>query len=95
MKNNLSQKVRSLALICFLTSFAGIMFQLINENQLDYNSVMFGLTLGLVFGFLELYLFPKADIRVHHWSFTKMLVIKTLLNLFSYVARGQKWSCLV
>ena len=35
--------------------------------------------MGLVFGLLELFLFPKAEMRFRQWPFTKMLLFKTLL----------------
>jgi len=40
---------------------------------------MFGFPLGIVFGLLELFLFKKAEIRFRQWSFTKILLFKTLL----------------
>src|SRR3954451_8308889 len=79
MQPNLVRKLKTLALICLFTSFAGVIFQLINEERLDYNSVGIGFPLGLVFGLLELFLFPKAQMRFRQWSFTKILLFKTLL----------------
>jgi adenylate cyclase len=79
MQSNLIRKFKSLALICLFTCFAGVIFQLINETHLDYNSVLVGFPLGLVFGLLEIFLFPKAEMRFRQWSFTKILVFKTLL----------------
>jgi adenylate cyclase len=72
-------KFKTLAWICLFTSFAGVIFQLINEESLDHNSVLVGFPLGLVFGLLELFLFPKADMRFRRWSFTRMLLFKTFL----------------
>ncbi|HTM93239.1 MAG TPA: hypothetical protein VL095_12520, partial [Flavisolibacter sp.] len=79
MQANLFRKLRTTALICLLTSLAGVLYQLINEMHLNFNSVLMGLPLGLAFCFLELFLFPKAKIRFWQSSFTKMLVFKTLL----------------
>jgi adenylate cyclase len=79
MLPDLVRKFKILALICSVTCFAGIIYQLIDEQRLDYTSVMVGFPLGLVFGMLELFLFPKARIRWQKWSFTKMLLFKTLL----------------
>jgi adenylate cyclase len=79
MQPNVVRKLKTLALICVFTSFAGVIFQLINEERLDYNSVLLGFPLGLVFGLLELFLFPKAVVKFRRWSFTQMLVFKTLL----------------
>jgi adenylate cyclase len=79
MRPNLVRKFKTLALICLFTCFAGVIFQLINEERLDYNSVLVGFPLGLVFGLLELFLFPKATIWFRRWSFTKTLIFKTLL----------------
>ena len=56
-----------------------MIYQLIDEKRLDHTSVMVGLPLGLVFGLLELFLFPKYERRFREWSFTKMLVLKVLL----------------
>src|SRR5687768_4393079 len=79
MQPNLVRKFKTLALICLFTSFAGVIFQLINEERLDYNSVLLGFPLGLVFGLLELFLFSKAKMRFREWSFTKILLFKTVL----------------
>jgi adenylate cyclase len=79
MRYNLIRKLKTLALICLFTSLAGVLYQLINEMRLTFNSVIIGLPLGLAFGFLELFLFPKAEVRFRQWSFTKMLLFKTLL----------------
>src|SRR3954462_5708025 len=79
MQPNLVRKYRTLALICLFTSFAGVIYQLISELRLDYNSVLLGYPLGLVFGLLELFLFPKADRLFRQWSFYKIFLFKTLL----------------
>lgn len=65
--------------MCLFACFAGVMFQLVNEERLDYNSVLVGFPLGLVFGMLELFLFPKAEMQFRQWSFSKILILKTLL----------------
>src|SRR5215203_3234289 len=104
MQPNLVRKLKTLGLICLLTCFAGVIFQLINEERLNYNSVLVGLPLGLVFGFLELFLLPKAEIRFRQWSFTKILIIKTLLytaviyavtvalGIIAGLFEGHKWN---
>src|SRR5438552_3399737 len=79
MQPNLVRKFKTLGLICLFTCFAGVIFQLVNETRLDYNSVLIGFCLGLVFGLLELFLFSKAEMRFKRWSFTKILIFKTLL----------------
>lgn len=79
MQPNLLRKLKTLALICLFTSLAGVIYQLINEEGLDLNSIVVGFPLGLAFGLLELFLFPKAEMRFRQWSFTKMLLFKTLL----------------
>jgi len=60
MQPNLVRKLKMLLVICLITSFAGVIYQLINEQHLDQSSVVFGLPLGLIFGLLELFLFAKA-----------------------------------
>jgi adenylate cyclase len=72
------RKMKTLVIICFLTCIAGVIYQLINEKFVNYNSIMVGLPLGLVFCLLELFLIPKAENPFRRWSFTKMLIIKTL-----------------
>jgi len=79
MQPNLVRKFKTLALICLFTCFAGVIYQLIDEKRLDYNSVVVGFPLGLVFGILEVFMFPKAEIRFRQWTFTKLLLFKTLL----------------
>src|SRR4051812_17705209 len=79
MQPILARKLRTLLWICLITSLAGVVYQLINEQRLNYSSVLFGFPLGLIFGFLELFLFPKAERHFKKWSFTEMLLFKTLL----------------
>jgi adenylate cyclase len=79
MQPNLFRKLRTIAIITVFTGIAGIIYQLIDEKQIDYNSVLFGVSLGVVFGVMELFLFPKASTRFHRWSFSKMLLLKTIL----------------
>jgi len=79
MQPAVSRKFRILAFICFFTSFAGVIYQLVDENRLNQNSVLTGLPLGLAFGLLELFLFPKAVKLFRQWSFSKLLLFKTLL----------------
>ena len=78
MQPNLVRKLKTLALICLFTSFAGVIYQLVGELRLDYKSVLMGFPLGLVFGLLELFAFQRIQMRFRRWSFTKMLIIKTL-----------------
>lgn len=79
MQPNLFRKLKTLALICLFTSFAGVIYQLVGELRLDYKSVLMGFPLGLGFGLLELFAFQRIQMRFRRWSFTKMLIIKTLL----------------
>jgi adenylate cyclase len=79
MQPNLVRKFKTLALICLFTSFAGVIFQLIDDERLDFNSVLVGFPLGLVFGLLELFLFQKTKMRFRRWSFTKIFLFKTFL----------------
>jgi adenylate cyclase len=79
MQSHVVRKLKTLVFICLVTGFAGIIYQLVSEERLDYNSVVLGFPLGLVFGLLELFLFPKAEKRFRRWPFTKMLVFKAVL----------------
>jgi len=79
MRPGFTRKLKTLALICLFTCLAGVIFQLISEELLDERSVLVGFPLGLVFGLLELFLFPKAEIRFRQWPFTKILLFKTVL----------------
>ncbi|HYV93687.1 MAG TPA: adenylate/guanylate cyclase domain-containing protein [Chitinophagales bacterium] len=79
MQPNLVRKAKALLLICIVTSFAGVLYQLIGEQHLDFNSVLFGLPLGLGFGLLELFLFARFESRFRRWSFTRLLVFKALM----------------
>jgi adenylate cyclase len=82
MQPNVARKFKTLVLVCVFTSFAGVIYQLIDENDLDFSSVTFGFPLGLAFGLMELFVFPKAEARFRQWPFTKLLLFKT----FSYTA---------
>ena len=79
MHRNFLRKLRTLGLICLFTSLAGIAYQLINEERLTYHSVLFGLPLGLGFGMLELFVFPNSKLQVRRWSFTRILIFKTVV----------------
>ncbi|MES1219978.1 MAG: adenylate/guanylate cyclase domain-containing protein [Bacteroidota bacterium] len=79
MHSNLVRKLKALALICLFTSLAGVIYQLINEKRLDYNSVLVGLPLGLAFGMLEIFLFPRIETKFRQWPFSRLIVFKTLL----------------
>jgi adenylate cyclase len=78
MQSNLLRKSKALALICLISCFAGAIFQMINEKRLDYNSVLVGFPLGLVFGLLEIFLFPKTESWFRRLSFTGLLICQTL-----------------
>lgn len=77
MRPVLTLKIRTFILICISTSFAGVVYQLVNEQIVDYRSVLVGLPLGLAFGTLEL--FTNINSKLRHWSFTKILLFKTIL----------------
>ena len=79
MRPYVGRKIRSLALICLSTSFAGVIYQLIGEKRVDHNSVLVGFPLGLAFGILELFLLSKTRIDFQRWSFSKILLFKTVL----------------
>jgi len=79
MQPDLANKLKMLALICLFSCFAGVIFQLVNEDRLNHNSVLIGIPLGLVFGLLELFLIPKAEIRFRRWSFTRIILFKIFL----------------
>lgn len=75
---DLTRRIKTLALICLFTCFAGVIYQLIREMRLDYNSVLIGFSLGLVCGLLELFLLPKVKRWFRKWSFTQVFILKTL-----------------
>ena len=77
--SRVSRKLKAMAVICLLTSFAGVIFQLVNDDTLDYNSVLFGFPLGIMFCLLELFLFPRAEARFRSWSFSLLLACKAVL----------------
>ncbi len=61
-----------------LAGFAGVIFQLISERNLNFNSILFGVPLGFCFGILELFLFPRAEEKFRRWSFTGMIIFKAV-----------------
>jgi len=73
------RRIRSLALICLSTSFAGVIFQLIDEKRLDYNSLLIGFPLGLAFGVLELFVLSKSKVNLQRWSFLNVVLFKTVV----------------
>jgi adenylate cyclase len=78
MVSNISRKFKTLAFVCLFACGAGMVYQLINEKRIDYESVSSGLPLGLAFGLLELFIFVKPK-KFRQWSFTGILVFKTVL----------------
>lgn len=78
MQPGLARKFNTLGLICLFTCLAGVVYQLVNEKRVSYQSIMVGFPLGLVFGLLELFVLPRAR-RVRRWSFTKVFVFKIVL----------------
>jgi adenylate cyclase len=79
MKPTLIRKLKTLAFICLFTCLAGVMYQLIHEETITQNSVVIGFPLGLVFGLMEIFLFARAEKKFRRWSFTRLLLFKTLL----------------
>lgn len=79
MNSHLSGKLKTLAAICLFTCLAGVIFQLIKEEQVGYKSILVGLPLGVAFGLLELFVFPRMQFQFHRRSFTRMLVFKTVV----------------
>jgi adenylate cyclase len=79
MSTELTRKLKSLALICLFGCFAGVIYQLINENYIDFRSLIVGFPLGLVFGIMELFLIPRASARLHQWPFTVVILFKAVL----------------
>ena len=82
MQPQLARKLKTLTLICVFTSFAGVIYQLVNEVLIDHRSIIMGFPLGLVFGILELFVFSNPGSKMRQWSFTKLLFLKTLLYTF-------------
>jgi adenylate cyclase len=67
-----------MAMICLLTSIAGVIFQMINEEHVNINSILFGFPLGVAFSLLELYIFPRFKAHFSQWSFTRLLIVKSI-----------------
>src|SRR6478735_1050408 len=78
MARSLSGKFKTLVFICLFACAAGVVYQLINAQHVDYKSVSSGLPLGLAFALFELFIFAKGK-RYRQWSFTGILVFKTVL----------------
>ena len=79
MQTSFIRKIKALALICLFTCLAGVIYQLVDDDRLNFSSVLIGFPLGLIFGVLELFLFPKAYNHFRRWSFTKILIFKTFV----------------
>ncbi len=56
-----------------------MMYQLIGEEYVGYQSVLIGLPLGLALGVLELFLFPKTQQKLLRLPFTWLIIVKTIL----------------
>jgi adenylate cyclase len=79
MPPKLIRKLKNLVLICLFGCFAGVIYQLINENKVDFRSLIVGLPMGLFFGLMELFLFPKTNHRLRRWPFSLVILFKTVL----------------
>jgi len=86
MQPDLVRKFKTLALICFFTSFAGVIYQLIDDDRLDYSSVLFGFPLGWPLDYWN-YFFsqrPKSCFvggRLQKSSYSKPYCIPPLFTL--------------
>ena len=67
-------KLRLLGEFCLFGIVAGIIFQLLHEEFVDYRAVLIGISLGFAFGFIELFVF--AGLR------KKFLQLPLILTIF-------------
>jgi len=79
MQRILARKIKILAVICSFTCLAGMIYQLISEEYIGYESILIGLPLGLVFGVIELFLFRKTQQKLRRLPFTWLITVKAIL----------------
>ena len=73
------RKLKLVGLFCAFTSFVGVCYQLIDEQQVTLDSVLVGVPMGLVFGVLELFLLEGLGRRLQRRPFLVAIAIKALL----------------
>jgi len=79
MQPVLKRKLKLLATICIISTISAVIYQYIDIEFVDIRSIYTGVSLGLSFGFLELFIIDRYQHLFHKLPFIWHLVIKTIL----------------
>ena len=75
----LIRKLKVLGLICTFTIITSMLYEKINDGNISSISVAIGLSLGLNFGILELFLLKKLNLQLKKIPFPLVAIIKVVL----------------
>jgi len=75
----LVRKLKLLLLICAFTAGAGVLYQLVDNDELTFDSVVVGVPIGLLVGVSELFVLDRWGGRLRSMSFGRLIVVKAAL----------------
>jgi len=75
----LIRKLKLLGIICIFTIITSMFYEKINEGNISSAAVVIGLSLGLSFGILELFLLKKLNLLLKKFPFYLVAIIKVVL----------------
>jgi len=85
----LYSKLRMLGEFCFITSIAGIIYQLLNDKIVNHMAIIVGISLGLAFGIIELFILAGLQKRFLRFPFIVSVVLKSIIYLLLiYIVSG-------
>ena len=79
MQPVLKRKLKLLITICVITTISAIIYQYIDIEFVDLRSIYTGMSLGLSFGILELFIITRFQHLFHRLPFFWHLLLKTFL----------------
>jgi adenylate cyclase len=82
MQPVLKRKLKLLLTICVISSISGVVYQIVDIDQINFGGIYLGLNLGLGFGILELFILSTYQQQFQRLPFFWHLLIKSLLYTF-------------
>ena len=85
----LTVKLRLLGEFCLITTFAGVIYQLIDTKYIDFIGVIMGASLGFAFGIIELFLLSGLRKKFLNLPLLVTIFVKAIVySLIIYVFSG-------
>ena len=79
MQPVLKRKLKLLFTICVITTISAVIYQYIDIKFIDLRSIYTGISLGISFGILELFIITRYQHLFHRLPFIWHLIFKTIL----------------